>query len=122
MTEIADRLRGEGRRPFVIPIGASTPLGALGYVDALLELLDQIPAPDAIVHSTSSGGTQAGLRAPRPPPRLPPPGIGGRARRPLLAPPIAHPPGAPRLARMVARAPAPGPAAPARPRRVAWRA
>src|SRR5205823_3354088 len=52
MTEIADRLRGEGRRPFVIPIGASTPLGALGYVDALLELLDQIPAPDAIVHST----------------------------------------------------------------------
>src|SRR5256885_300982 len=63
MTEIADRLRGEGRRPFVIPIGASTPLGALGYVDALLELLDQIPAPDAIVHSTSSGGTQAGIVA-----------------------------------------------------------
>jgi len=63
MAEIADRLRGEGRRPFVIPIGASTPLGALGYVDALLELLDQIPAPDAIVHATSSGGTQAGLVA-----------------------------------------------------------
>jgi len=63
MAEIADRLGAEGRRPFVIPIGASTPLGALGYVAALLELLDQMPAPDAIVHSTSSGGTQAGLVA-----------------------------------------------------------
>ena len=63
MNEIAERLRGEGRRPFTIPIGASTPLGALGYARALLELLDQIPPPDAIVHSTSSGGTQAGLVA-----------------------------------------------------------
>jgi len=63
MAEIADRLRGEGRRPFVIPIGASTPLGALGYAAALLELLDQMPPPDVIVHATSSGGTQAGLVA-----------------------------------------------------------
>src|SRR5207248_194504 len=29
--EIAARLRGEGRRPYAIPIGASTPLGALGF-------------------------------------------------------------------------------------------
>jgi len=63
MAEIADRLRREGRRPFVIPVGASTPLGALGYVGAILELCDQIPAPDVIVHATSSGGTQAGLVA-----------------------------------------------------------
>ena len=63
MDEIADRLRRAGQQPFTIPIGASTPLGALGYVRALLELLDQIPAPDVIVHSTSSGGTQAGLVA-----------------------------------------------------------
>ena len=63
MHEIANRQRGEGRRPYVIPIGASTPLGALGYVLALAELVDQIPAPDVIVHSTSSGGTQAGLVA-----------------------------------------------------------
>src|SRR5215467_216538 len=40
--EIADRLRGEGARPFPIPIGASTPLGALGYVLAAAELQDQI--------------------------------------------------------------------------------
>jgi 1-aminocyclopropane-1-carboxylate deaminase/D-cysteine desulfhydrase-like pyridoxal-dependent ACC family enzyme len=63
MREIADRLRADGRKPFEIPIGASTPLGALGYVQAVVELLDQIPAPDVIVHSTSSGGTQAGVVA-----------------------------------------------------------
>ncbi len=59
----ADDLRRDGHRPFVIPIGASTPLGALGYVDAMRELLQQIDPPDVIVHSTSSGGTQAGLVA-----------------------------------------------------------
>jgi D-cysteine desulfhydrase family pyridoxal phosphate-dependent enzyme len=61
--EIAARLRGEGRRPYTIPIGASTPLGALGFALALAELVDQMPAPHAIVHATSSGGTQAGLVA-----------------------------------------------------------
>ena len=61
--EIADRLRGEGARPFPITIGASTPLGALGYVLAAAELQDQIAPPDVIVLSTSSGGTQAGLVA-----------------------------------------------------------
>ncbi len=63
MREIADRLRADGRHPFEIPIGASTPLGAIGYVLAMAELTDQMPAPDVIVHSTSSGGTQAGLVA-----------------------------------------------------------
>jgi D-cysteine desulfhydrase family pyridoxal phosphate-dependent enzyme len=61
--QLAERLRGEGRRPFAIPIGASTPLGALGFALAVAELVDQMPAPDVIVHSTSSGGTQAGLVA-----------------------------------------------------------
>jgi len=62
MLEIAERLENEGRRPFVIPIGASTPLGALGFALAMAELAEQMP-PDVIVHSTSSGGTQAGLVA-----------------------------------------------------------
>jgi 1-aminocyclopropane-1-carboxylate deaminase/D-cysteine desulfhydrase-like pyridoxal-dependent ACC family enzyme len=61
--ELAARLRAEGRRPFAIPIGASTPLGALAFALAVAELVDQMPAPDVIVHSTSSGGTQAGLVA-----------------------------------------------------------
>jgi L-cysteate sulfo-lyase len=63
MDEIAARLRAEGRKPFTIPIGASTPLGAVGYALAVAELVDQMPPPDVIVHSTSSGGTQAGLVA-----------------------------------------------------------
>src|SRR5207247_6498450 len=46
MREIAERLRIEGRQPFEIPIGASTPLGALGYLHAVVELLGQVPAPD----------------------------------------------------------------------------
>ena len=61
--EVAARLRDEGRRPFAIPIGASTPLGALGFALAVSEMVDQIGAPDVIVHATSSGGTQAGLVA-----------------------------------------------------------
>lgn len=61
--EVAERTRRGGRRPFEIPVGGSTPLGAIAYMFALLELLDQIPPPDAIVHATSSGGTQAGLVA-----------------------------------------------------------
>jgi D-cysteine desulfhydrase family pyridoxal phosphate-dependent enzyme len=60
---LAERLRDEGRKPFAIPIGASTPLGALGFALAMAELVDQMPAPDIIVHATSSGGTQAGLVA-----------------------------------------------------------
>jgi 1-aminocyclopropane-1-carboxylate deaminase/D-cysteine desulfhydrase-like pyridoxal-dependent ACC family enzyme len=61
--EITERLRAEGRRPFAIPIGASTPLGALAFALAVAELLDQMSAPDVIIHATSSGGTQAGLVA-----------------------------------------------------------
>jgi len=63
MRAAADRLRAQGRRPFEIPLGASTPLGAMAYARAMAELVAQIPAPDVIVHSTSSGGTQAGLVA-----------------------------------------------------------
>ena len=62
MRAAADRLRAEGRRPFEIPLGASTPLGAMAYARAVAEL-DPSNAPDAIVHSTSSGGTQSGLIA-----------------------------------------------------------
>lgn len=63
MDQVAEDLRHAGRRPYVIPIGASTPLGACGYVLAVSELLQQMDAPDVIVHSTSSGGTQAGIVA-----------------------------------------------------------
>ena len=63
MHEAATELRAAGRRPFVIPLGASTPLGAAAYALAVTELLAQAPAPDWIILSTSSGGTQAGIIA-----------------------------------------------------------
>lgn len=49
-----------------IPAGGSVPLGALGHVDAALELADQLvrarlPVPDTIVAPLGSGGTVAGL-------------------------------------------------------------
>jgi D-cysteine desulfhydrase family pyridoxal phosphate-dependent enzyme len=63
MAMLAESLRAAGRRPYVVPLGASTPLGALGYVRAVGELLEQGVKPDVIVHACSSGGTMAGLAA-----------------------------------------------------------
>ena len=56
-----DKLWGEGRRPFLIPLGASTPIGTIGYYYAFEELLTQKPDFDFIWVASSSGGTQAGL-------------------------------------------------------------
>lgn len=51
-----------GRRPYLVPLGASTPLGSLGYAAAFDEMLAQDTVrPDWIVIASSSGGTQAGL-------------------------------------------------------------
>jgi 1-aminocyclopropane-1-carboxylate deaminase/D-cysteine desulfhydrase-like pyridoxal-dependent ACC family enzyme len=63
MQRVAERVREAGGTPAEIPLGASTPLGALGFVRAIGELLQQGVRPDVIVHATSSGGTQAGLLA-----------------------------------------------------------
>ncbi|HTE44498.1 MAG TPA: D-cysteine desulfhydrase family protein [Gemmatimonadaceae bacterium] len=60
---VTERLRSEGRKPFFLPLGASTPVGARGFVHAVEEMKDQGVKPDVIVHATSSGGTQAGLIA-----------------------------------------------------------
>jgi 1-aminocyclopropane-1-carboxylate deaminase/D-cysteine desulfhydrase-like pyridoxal-dependent ACC family enzyme len=63
MAALAEQLRAEGRRPCEIPLGASTPLGALGLAHAVGELVSQGLVPDVIVHASSSAGTQAGLAA-----------------------------------------------------------
>jgi 1-aminocyclopropane-1-carboxylate deaminase/D-cysteine desulfhydrase-like pyridoxal-dependent ACC family enzyme len=60
---VMSRLRDEGRRPYFLPLGASTPTGAFGFVTAIGELVGQGIVPDVIVHASSSGGTQAGLVA-----------------------------------------------------------
>jgi 1-aminocyclopropane-1-carboxylate deaminase/D-cysteine desulfhydrase-like pyridoxal-dependent ACC family enzyme len=62
---LVDDLAATGRRALMIPVGGSTPTGALGFVAAYLELLEQLDdhgiVPESIVHATSTGGTQAGL-------------------------------------------------------------
>jgi len=60
---IASALLANGRRPFVIPYGASDKLGAMGYVLAAEEIIRQCPDVKWIVHGSGSGGTQAGLVA-----------------------------------------------------------
>lgn len=65
MSEVADELRARGQRPYLIPLGGSNAVGAVGYVAAMGEFVEQCQAArltfDAIVFATSSGGTQAGL-------------------------------------------------------------
>ena len=67
--ELAAELSAGGRRPYPIPLGASMPLGAVGYAEAYLELCAQLDAAgltaDWLVTASGSGGTQAGLLAGR---------------------------------------------------------
>lgn len=70
-SETMERLAGEaaasGKRTMVIPLGASTPQGALGYARAALELREQLATVQLdtgrvwIFVSASSAGTLAGL-------------------------------------------------------------
>jgi D-cysteine desulfhydrase family pyridoxal phosphate-dependent enzyme len=65
VAEVADDLTRHGKRPYVIPIGGSSPIGALGYVAGTRELRDQLTASgiraDRVYYASGSRGTQAGL-------------------------------------------------------------
>lgn len=63
MERIAIGLSAVGQRPVIIPLGASTALGAMAFALGVKELAEQGVEPDVIVHASSSGGTQAGLIA-----------------------------------------------------------
>ena len=67
--QLTETLVADGAAPFSIPIGGSTATGALGYLVAYLEIVEQCRAsgivPAAVVHTSSSGGTHAGLVAGR---------------------------------------------------------
>jgi len=51
----------EGKKPYLIPYGGSSPIGALGYLEAMHELMEQGFDPDWIIFASSSGGTHAGM-------------------------------------------------------------
>ncbi len=61
--ELVQQLKTAGRKPYLIPVGGSNGIGALGYVTAVTELMEQLDKRtiNRIVFASSSGGTQAGL-------------------------------------------------------------
>jgi L-cysteate sulfo-lyase len=65
MEKLAESFRADGRNVYTIPGGGSNATGALGYVNAALELVNQANEKglriDHVVHATGSTGTQAGL-------------------------------------------------------------
>ncbi len=65
MEEVADQLRSQGARPFIIPGGGYSPVGAAGYIPLVQELLTQSAAEgfdiDALVFASGSGCIQSGL-------------------------------------------------------------
>lgn len=63
--KLVEELKAQGRKPYVVPIGASTPLGSLGYIESSTEAIEQgralgVEFGHAFV-ATGSSGTQAGI-------------------------------------------------------------
>jgi D-cysteine desulfhydrase len=61
LQETFDKAIVDGRKPYLVPYGGSSPTGALGYAFAMEEFMKQNVHADWIVFGTSSGGTHAGL-------------------------------------------------------------
>jgi D-cysteine desulfhydrase len=61
LQETFDNAIAEGKKPYLVPYGGSSPTGALGYAFAMEEFMKQNIHADWIVFGTSSGGTHAGL-------------------------------------------------------------
>ena len=74
LEEVAEEVKRSGHKPYIVSVGGSMPgwsmdkpLGAIAYVEAFFEMLDQAASAGAgithIIHATGSGATQAGLIA-----------------------------------------------------------
>ena len=65
VAKVIEDLERRGERPYLIPVGGSSPVGALGYVSGTLELVTQLfqngEAPSCLYYANGSRGTQAGL-------------------------------------------------------------
>ncbi|UCC40584.1 MAG: D-cysteine desulfhydrase family protein [Candidatus Aminicenantes bacterium] len=71
--EVINEVKEKGHTPYVAPIGGSMvdgsmekPLGAISYVNAFAEMLEQMGEDSEVnyvIHASGSGGTQAGLAA-----------------------------------------------------------
>ena len=64
LQELATRVEAQGFRPYIIPVGGSNALGALGYVESALEIAQQCEGSvqlSSVVVDSGSEGTHAGL-------------------------------------------------------------
>jgi L-cysteate sulfo-lyase len=65
MEALAEELRAGGRQPYIVPLGGSVPMGATGYVQAMVELAEQLNEQqvhaDDLYLVSGSCGTQAGV-------------------------------------------------------------
>ncbi|HGL4320630.1 TPA: D-cysteine desulfhydrase [Citrobacter koseri] len=64
LQELATHIEAQGFRPYVIPVGGSSPLGAMGYVESALEIAQQCEGAvqlSSVVLASGSAGTHAGL-------------------------------------------------------------
>lgn len=65
--ERAEELKSEGHKAYTIPVGGTSPVGDIGFAEAIIELHQQMMDAgvkmDYIAHSTGSGGMLAGLAA-----------------------------------------------------------
>ncbi|HHY75312.1 MAG TPA: D-cysteine desulfhydrase family protein [Firmicutes bacterium] len=65
LDEVRGRVAARGRKPYVIPLGGSSPLGALAYIECVEEIVSQCRqfgiAPKALYVAAGSVGTLAGL-------------------------------------------------------------
>jgi len=64
LAEQATRLEAQGFRPYIVPVGGSNALGALGYVECAQEIAHQSEGVvdfAAVVVASGSAGTHAGL-------------------------------------------------------------
>jgi|LSQX01.2.fsa_nt_gb D-cysteine desulfhydrase len=59
----SDKLAAEGHKPYIIPVGGSSPVGALGYISGMRELASQLEDDDKdayIFLTVGSAGTLTG--------------------------------------------------------------
>ena len=61
LQETFDKAVADGKKPYLVPYGGSSPTGALGYAFAMEEFMRQNVHADWMVFGTSSGGTHAGI-------------------------------------------------------------
>lgn len=60
--ELVGQLTAAGKKPYIVPYGGSNELGAISFIDAVGELVNQTDQLFThIVFASSSGGTHAGL-------------------------------------------------------------